>query len=210
MWHAANDKIMHRDVLLQPSSVALVTFVELKYWGAPIVGPPVPKYWGAGPPRIDAHAPSHRPRMLSSSMPSGLFTQQDSSGSSPSRESRTYQIQVTGAGNGMPEATSGCHIGQICQTSARLAHCSSNAGVWLSVRVTACVIKLDSIALHCASAKGTALIMKVKCDVHATLLFCFDDVYNWNGTFSLHKSSQYHVTLIIYYVITKICVCCII
>jgi len=124
--------------------------------------------------------PSHRPRMLSSSMPSGLFTQQDSSGSSPSRESRRYQIQVTGAGNGMPvlpEPTSRCYIGRICQTSARLARCCSNAGVWLPVRVTASVIKLDSIAVHCASAKGAALTMKVKCDDHATLLFCFDDVF---------------------------------
>jgi len=106
----------------------------------------------------------------SSSMPSGLFTKQDSSGSSPSRESRRSQIPVTGAGNGMPETTSGCHIGRICQTSARLARCSSNAGVWLH---TASVIELDYIAVHYASVKAAALTMKVKCDVHATLLFLF-------------------------------------
>ena len=135
--------------------------------------------------------PSHRPRMLSSSMPSGLFTQQDSSGSSPSRESRRSQIPVTGAGYGMPEPTSGCHIGRLRQTSARLARCSSNADVGLPVRVTASVIELDSIAVHCASAKRAALTMRVKCEVHATLLFCFNDVYNWNGTSSLHKWKQY-------------------
>jgi len=149
--------------------------------------------------------PSHRPRMLSSSMPSGLFTQQDSSGSRPSRESRTYQIHVTGAGNGMPEPTSECHIGWICQTSARLAlllQCGC---------VVACKgnCRCHRAGLHCSplcKCEGAALTTKVKSDVHATLLFCFDDVYNWNGTFSLHKSSQYHVTLIIYHVITKICV----
>jgi len=83
----------------------------------------------------------HQPRMLSSSMPSGLFTQQDLSGSSLSRESQRSRIPVTGAGNEMPEPTSGCHIGRICQTSARLARCSY-AGVWLHVRVTASVISL--------------------------------------------------------------------
>ena len=92
-------------------------------------------------------------------------------GISPSRSFRRSRIPVTGAGNGMPEPTSGCHIGRICQTSTRLARCSSNVGVWLPVRVTANVIELDSIAVHCASAKAAALTMKVKCDVHATLLF---------------------------------------
>jgi len=133
--------------------------------------------------------PSHRPRMLSSSMPSGLFTQQDSSGSSPSRESRRSQIPATGAGNGMPEPISGCHTGRICQTSARLPRCSSNAGVWLPVSVTANVIELDSIAVHCASVKRAALTMRVKCDVHATLLFCFDDVYQGRSSRSGRSGS---------------------
>jgi len=137
--------------------------------------------------------PSHGPRMLSSSMPSGLFTQQDSSGSSPSRESWSTKSRWLGLGM---ECQNQPFIGRICQTSARLDRCSSNAGVWLpstglQVKGNCSVIELDSIAVHCASAKGAALTMKVKCDVRATLLFCFDDVYNWNGTFSLHKSSQY-------------------
>ena len=33
--------------------------------------------------------------------------------------------------------------------------------------------ELDSIAVHCASAKVATLTMKMKCDVHATLLFLF-------------------------------------
>ena len=44
-------------------------------------------------------------------------------------------------------------------------------GVWLPVRVIASVIELNSIAVHCASVKGAALTMKVKCDVHATSRF---------------------------------------
>ena len=88
---------------------------------------------------------------------------------------------MIGAGNGMPKPTSKCYIGRICPTSARRARCSSNVlnvGAWLPVKVTASVIELDSIAVPCATAKRAALTMRVKCDVHASLFFWFDDVYN--------------------------------
>ena len=109
-------------------------------------------------PQVSRLHPTN-PEMLSSSMPSGLFTQQHSSGSSPSQEYQRSQIPVAGSENGMPEPTSGCHIGRICQMSATLARCCSNACTLWLVGVTASAIELVSIAVHCASAKGAALTM---------------------------------------------------
>ncbi len=79
---------------------------------------------------------------------------------SPSREYQISQIPVTGAGNGMLEPTSGCHIGRICHTLARLARCCSNACALWPVGVTASAIELVSYAVHCASLKGAALTMQ--------------------------------------------------
>jgi len=39
------------------------------------------------------------------------------------------------------------------------------------LRITASIIELDSIAVHCASVKRAALTMRVKCELHATLFF---------------------------------------
>ncbi len=79
---------------------------------------------------------------------------------SPSREYQRSQIPVTGAGNGMTEPTSGWNIGGICQTSARLARCRSNACALWPVGVIANAIKLVSTAVYCASTKGAALAMQ--------------------------------------------------
>ena len=101
--------------------------------------------------------PSHRTRMLSSSMPSGLFTHQDSSGIRPSRESRRSRIPVTGAGNGMPEPTSGCHIGRICQTSAGLLAASLMRGcgcVYGELQVSSSWTPLQSISPLCKCEGG--------------------------------------------------------
>ncbi len=79
---------------------------------------------------------------------------------SPSREYQRSPIPATGAGNGIPEPTSEWNIGGICQTSARLACCCSNACELWPVGVTASAIKLVSIAVHCARTNGAALAMQ--------------------------------------------------
>ena len=112
--------------------------------------------------------------------------------------------QWLGQGMECQNQTSGYHIEQICQTSARLARCSSTVGVLLPVRVTASAIELNFVAVHCASVKGAALTMTMKYDVHTTLffgIFCSDTFIKPELPFSLNKTNRYN-----YDVITKICV----
>ena len=65
------------------------------------------------------------------------------SGSSLSTELPTFQMQVNGAGNGMPEPRLGCHIGPVYQMPVMDAHCYSTVDAQLHARATASAIELE-------------------------------------------------------------------
>ena len=76
------------------------------------------------------------------------------SGSSLSTEVPTFQMQVNGAGNRMPEPRHGCHIGPVYQMPAMNAHCYCTAckGNWSA-------IELEFTVGHCATVKEIAQTM---------------------------------------------------
>lgn len=81
------------------------------------------------------------------------------SGSSLSTEVPTFQMQVNGAGNRMPEPRHGCHIGPVYQMPAMDAHCYCTVDAQLHARATASAIELEFTVGHCASVKEIAQTM---------------------------------------------------
>jgi len=97
---------------------------------------------------------SHQPSRPCSSIQNVHCLLQLLSGSSLSTEVPTFQMQVNGAGNRMPEPRHGCHIGPVYQMPAMNAHCYCTAckGNWSA-------IELEFTVGHCASVKEIAQTM---------------------------------------------------
>jgi len=85
-------------------------------------------------------------------------------GSSLSTEVPTFQMQVNGAGNEMPEPRHGCDIGPVYQMPAMDAYCYSTVDAQLHARTTASAIELEFTVGHCASVKEVAQTMIWKPD----------------------------------------------